>query len=770
MVLGSMRNRAFFLSVIAASALSACGDNKDRSVNTPPELTSGTFVEVDENHKSVFFTARARDADGHAVEFELAGEDAEYFVLDRHSGALRFVSPPNFEEPLDADKDNRYELTIIAKDSRGAEARQPLTVQVNNVAFAYEVLSPLPNTVLELERYSRLPIALWVEYDYPERFQVIVDGEIMNPASASRMTWSGSINLEKAGTDTELEVEMVFWRGEEVLERKFIPIRHKHVISDHSYLIYDGMNNQIVVPHPQRLEALVIDPTTGTSQKRYPWTGEAPQPRDFAYDPMTGSSLFTTPNTLFRLGSAVESVFPIRDNLDSEVVRQPKGSLVYDHLNSTLFAATAGRYAQIDSMTGFVQEIQYTSAFSTSDPVQLAYDDMGRRLFLAPQNGAGVEVLTPGETATSANVKLPGKRIGHLVYDNNLLYIAASETHQIGKLDLSTGNYSAFDGSGAELLSPTTLALDRARGILLTTSGARVISVDTNTGERTVVFDSSAGIGSSSNGFSGIWVAHDGARALATTKEPSRLVDMDLRRGVKTIRSYQPTLTKPGDYAVVHARFNTAGTQALVRYRQLNDNSAAQDIFELVALDDGASKRLSGQIIDGNFFRGSDQLLLLVREANKYALQFMDSQSGNVSEKRTLNVPANYSPITVRQIGNRIYMLGREGDEFSLSVLNDNQQLSTVSRFADSGSSTDDGAGIDALFDDSVLAISLPEQLPRFWHIAKNEEQDMNFAVFHGTDQPKDFYSVDDFNELYYMRTNSGLHVCWRFYCAILAN
>src|SRR5690606_17180592 len=155
---------------------------------------------------------------------------------------------------------------------------------------------------------------------------------------------------------------------------------------------------------------------------------------------------------------------------------------------------------------------------------------------------------------------------------------------------------------------------------------------------------------------------------------------------------------KPGDYAVVHARFNTAGTQALVRYRQLNDNSAAQDIFELVALDDGASKRLSGQIIDGNFFRGSDQLLLLVREANKYSLQFMDSQSGNVSEKRTLNVPANYSPITVRQIGNRIYMLGREGDEFSLSVLNDNQQLSTVSRFADSGSSTDDGAGIDALF------------------------------------------------------------------------
>lgn len=769
--------RAFFF-LTAATLLSACGDKTDREVNAPPVLTSSTFVEVDENHKLAFFTVQASDADGHVIQFELAGSDAAHFAVDSSSGALRFISPPNFEAPQDADKNNRYELTVIARDSQGAQTSQALTVQVNNVAFAYEVLSPLPNTLLELERYSRLPIALWVEYDYPERFQVIVDGEIMNPASQSRMTWTGSITLETGGT--EMEVEMVFWRGEEVLERKRIPIRHQHVISDHAYLIYDGMNDQIIIPHPQRLEALAINPTTGASQKRYPWSGQAPHIRDFAFDPTTGSSLYTTTdsaNSLFRLGSALESVFPIRETLDSPVLRQPAGSLAFDALNNTLFAAAPGQYAQIDVMTGNLQDFRYTSTFpATMDAIHLAYDDMDRRLFLAPQNGIGVEVLTPGETVTTANFSLPGRRISDLAYNSNLLYFAESESHQLAKLDLTTGNYSAISGStiGPELFAPATLELDRSRGVLLTTSGSRLVSVDTSTGDRSIVFDSSAGTGVSSNGFTGIWVAADGARAMTTTREPGRLVDIDLRTGVKTSRTYPWTHPNPSDYTVVNSRFNAAGTQALVRYRRINATTAEQDLLNLVLLNDGTSKRLTinttTQIVDGNFSRGDDQLILLVSEADKYSLQLIDPHSGNSIEKRSLTVPENYSPVTVRQVGNRVYILGRQESEFHLSVLNDNQQLTTLFRFADSGSSTDDGAGIDSLFDDSILAISLPQQLPRFWHIAKAEEPEMNFSVFHGTDQPTDFYSVKDFNELYYMRTNAGLHICWRFYCAILAN
>lgn len=42
--------------------------------------------------------------------------------------------------------------------------------------------------------------------------------------------------------------------------------------------------------------------------------------------------------------------------------------------------------------------------------------------------------------------------------------------------------------------------------------------------------------------------------------------------------------------------------------------------------------------------------------------------------------------------------------------------------------------------------------------------------TFRGSDQPKDFYTIDDYSELYFFRDRAGLHLCWRSHCAIQAN
>ncbi len=44
--------------------------------------------------------------------WRLAGPDAAHFKVE--AGAVRFVTPPDFETPLDADRDNRYELVLQA--------------------------------------------------------------------------------------------------------------------------------------------------------------------------------------------------------------------------------------------------------------------------------------------------------------------------------------------------------------------------------------------------------------------------------------------------------------------------------------------------------------------------------------------------------------------------------------------------------------------------------------------------------------------------------
>ena len=51
--------------------------------------------------------------EGQVVLYEISGgEDAQFFTIDRNTGAISFVSVPDYENPKDANRDNRYEVTV----------------------------------------------------------------------------------------------------------------------------------------------------------------------------------------------------------------------------------------------------------------------------------------------------------------------------------------------------------------------------------------------------------------------------------------------------------------------------------------------------------------------------------------------------------------------------------------------------------------------------------------------------------------------------------
>jgi len=51
--------------------------------------------------------------EGQVVLYEISGGvDADFFTINRNTGALSFVSIPDFENPKDANRDNRYEVTV----------------------------------------------------------------------------------------------------------------------------------------------------------------------------------------------------------------------------------------------------------------------------------------------------------------------------------------------------------------------------------------------------------------------------------------------------------------------------------------------------------------------------------------------------------------------------------------------------------------------------------------------------------------------------------
>ena len=75
------------------------------------------------------------DADGDNVTWSLGGTDSDDLSIDSSSGALTFDSPPNYESPTDAGRNNIYNVTVIATDdsSSALSSQLDVTVTVNDL-------------------------------------------------------------------------------------------------------------------------------------------------------------------------------------------------------------------------------------------------------------------------------------------------------------------------------------------------------------------------------------------------------------------------------------------------------------------------------------------------------------------------------------------------------------------------------------------------------------------------------------------------------------
>jgi hypothetical protein len=82
-----------------------------------PAFTSGTAFNVNEHDTDVAVVA-ATDADGDSITYSIdpASVDATLFSIDPLTGALTFLSPPDFENPADFGSDNVYDIDVQAFD------------------------------------------------------------------------------------------------------------------------------------------------------------------------------------------------------------------------------------------------------------------------------------------------------------------------------------------------------------------------------------------------------------------------------------------------------------------------------------------------------------------------------------------------------------------------------------------------------------------------------------------------------------------------------
>ncbi len=127
---GSSSTRAFSIGVLGVN------DNL-------PVFTSGNTATVGENQLfAKQLTAVDADLPSQTINFSIAGgADAARFDVSP-TNELVFRQAPDFENPGDANSDNRYLVVVRANDGAGGTIDQAIQVQVTNVNDAPSVASP----------------------------------------------------------------------------------------------------------------------------------------------------------------------------------------------------------------------------------------------------------------------------------------------------------------------------------------------------------------------------------------------------------------------------------------------------------------------------------------------------------------------------------------------------------------------------------------------------------------------------------------------------
>ena len=102
-------------------------------MNEPPVITtkSRTEFSLRENSTSTIYTYRATDQDNNdIIRWSVEGTDGEDFAI--YNGVLTFRRLPDLENPVDADEDNMYEITVVAADRAGLRDTVDATITITD--------------------------------------------------------------------------------------------------------------------------------------------------------------------------------------------------------------------------------------------------------------------------------------------------------------------------------------------------------------------------------------------------------------------------------------------------------------------------------------------------------------------------------------------------------------------------------------------------------------------------------------------------------------
>lgn len=116
-----MHTKIFLATITATLLLGGCGTTEDKSVT----LSIPAAKSIQEGQTNLFPIS----ADKEEATFAITGPDKTLFTIT--NGTLIFAQTPDFEQPADSDRNNVYNITIVAS-YKGISVEQPVAITVTD--------------------------------------------------------------------------------------------------------------------------------------------------------------------------------------------------------------------------------------------------------------------------------------------------------------------------------------------------------------------------------------------------------------------------------------------------------------------------------------------------------------------------------------------------------------------------------------------------------------------------------------------------------------
>ena len=121
---GEMKQPKLMIAMVMVGFLASCGGGMGGStaapevINRAPVFDQASYaLSIQENTGTTVSGISFYDPDGDPLTLSVSGTDSEAFSVTS-VGSLAFIVPPDFEAPADSDKNNQYDVDLLASDGQ----------------------------------------------------------------------------------------------------------------------------------------------------------------------------------------------------------------------------------------------------------------------------------------------------------------------------------------------------------------------------------------------------------------------------------------------------------------------------------------------------------------------------------------------------------------------------------------------------------------------------------------------------------------------------